>query len=161
MELQAITSAASLTGSRGVEGSRIRDELYRAFDNHEYAISLSETYNKVNQRAVALMAEEIKEQTPHTPPPTPPTKEAPPASTRPKTNRSQIKGDALPQGIADAHLDIVFSYVEVACNGTKKPLWVSKNLEAMIRADGAASYDEATGMLTLSNLNWEGALDAE
>ena len=161
MDLKAIESAASLSGPRGEDGTRIRNELFEAFANHEYAAPLLATYDRVSRRAVELMAEEIKSKKPEPPAPQPkkPTPEAA-KSSRPSSNRSQIKGDAMPEGISDSHAEIIFSYVEVSCDGQMKPLWVSKNLEAMILADGAARYDEANKMLVLPNLNWKGTLDS-
>lgn len=162
MELAAIDSAANLAGARGTEGTRLRQELFEAFEQNEYVIALGKTYDHVQRRAIELMSEALKEQTPPPPAPTPPVAPKPvPATPRPKSHRSQIKEDPLPAGIDVKHVDVILSPVEVPGGGGKKTLWVSKNMEALILADTEASYDEQNSKLTLPKFNWEGTLESE
>ena len=160
MELAAIDSAASLEGARGAEGTRLRDDLFEAFEQNEYAIALGNIYDRVQRRSIALMSEALQEKTP--PPPAPPLPPKPaPTTPRPKSNRSQIKGDPLPTGIDVKHVDVILSEVELPGKEGKKKFWVTKNMEALIHADEGASYDEQSGTLTLPKFNWEGALESE
>lgn len=163
MELQAIDSAATLPGARGQEGKRLREELWQAFSENEYVVALGKTYDRVHRRAIDLMSEALKEQTPPPEPEPDPAPEPDPVPEPPQPGRSQsqIKGDGLPEGVDDRFAEIVMQSVEVSGNETVARLWVTRNMAALIQADPAASYDKDSGVLSLPKFAWEGAVTSE
>ncbi len=148
MSLQAIHAAAQLPGARGQRGQKLRDDLYATFKNNEYATPLGSTYDSVNRECISLMSEELADNKPPAPQPVP----------QKKGKTSSVSGDPLPDGFDESIIEIVLTKVEVkTANGTVA-LSVSKNLEALIKADPDASYDADKNLLSLPKFAWTGGV---
>lgn len=171
LDLKAIAAAASLQGERGREGARLREELFHAFAQNEYAVAFLPTYQRVHRRAIELMAAELQQTSSHgstgetgagsagSDPGT--LKVVVPPKRKGTSNRSQVTGDRPPEGLAAQHVPTILTHVNVPTAKGTQSLWVSRNLQALIDADPNALYDEDSGLLKLPAFDWEGAIAAD
>lgn len=165
LNLRAIHAAVTLPGELGQEGQRLRDELDQAFAQYEYAVAFLPAWQRIHDRAIQLLtkavgtgpAPAIAPVRPGSKPPIPAVDTAP--RQPPPNSRSQVKGDRAPEGLAADYLRLILVSVEVPTTSGTQSIWVSRNLAALLQADGGATYDETARLLKLPAFHWQGVVE--